>query len=525
MPRQAQAPPPGIVRQATAEATPGMWFDCNNVRFRNGLLQPTGGNVAVPNAVTPDIPRDILTWHDNAHVRWAAIGTDTKLFAFRFDTQVLTDITPAGVGALDPPGPPVGFGLANYGESTYGTARDPADIGPQDIAANQGDRWSLDTFGQDLLFVPTQDGHLYHWSPTTPTTPPDLISAAPTMNRGVIVTDQRQVVLLAAGGDPRNIAWSDQESYTVWAPDVTNLAGSKFLQTQSYAMTAIKTSAGVLIFTGNDLHLMTYVGPPYAYGVTQIATGCGPASLRAPVGIGSTVIWPGLQTFWSWAGSVTPIPCAVGDWFYSLVNRPYIGRLFGSPNPTFSEMWWDWPDEGSQECNRYLAVNFAGMSVNQLGAAVPNRTWTIGQRTRSAADPVGTMDYPVLAGPLGSGGALFLQEYGWLDNGVSRAAAGAIYAQSGAITAGEGDQRFNVTQVIPDYSGTVADMLGFSFDVSEEPMDTANGYNTGLYSVTHNGLMDVRFSGRSVAMRIEALADGDWALGRPRLLMGRAGMR
>jgi hypothetical protein len=651
MPRQTQAPPPGIVRQGTAEATPGMWFDCNNVRFRNGLLQPTGGNVAVPNAITPDTPRDVLTWHDNNHVHWAAIGTDTKLFAFRFDTQVLTDITPAGVPALDPPGPPVGFGLGDYGTNTYGTARDPADIGPQDVAANQGDRWSLDTFGQDLLFVPTQDGHLYHWSPATPATAPDLIASAPTMNRGVIVTDQRQVVLLAAGGDPRNIAWSDQESYTVWAPGVTNLAGSKFLQTQSYAMCACKTSAGILIFTANDLHLMSYVGPPYAYGIVMIATGCGPASARAVVAIGSTVMWPGLQTFWSWAGSVNPTPCAVGDWFYSLLNRPYVGRLFGSPNPTFSEMWWDWPDEGSQECNRYLAVNFAGMSINQLGAVVPNRTWIIGQRARSAADPTGTMDYPVLAGPLpawqgstayvvnaavvngpnvyvctvagtsaatggpagttssihttttaavalgatvlpltsvagmaagmpiaaagipagatiasiaalnvtisaattgtgvalgaavtvtttaitdgsvtwqfhvaGTGGSLYLHEYGWLDNGASRAAQGAIYAQSGAITIGEGDQRFHVTQVIPDYSGA-ANMLGYSFDFSEEPMDTQNSFNTGLYSVVHNGLMDVRFSGRSVAMRVEALLDGDFAIGRPRLLMGAAGRR
>jgi hypothetical protein len=524
MPRVTQAPPPGVVRAGTSEATPGRWFDANNIRFRQGQLIPVGGNVAIPNAVTVDHPRDLLTWHDNNHVRWAAIGTDTKLYAFEFDTQTLHDITPAGVPALGPPGPLTGYGLGNFGDSTFGTARDPADIGPQDVSANQGDRWSLDTFGQDLLFVPTQDGHLYHWSPATPTTAPDLIANAPINNRGVIVTDQRQVVLLGAGGDPRNIAWSDQESYTVWAPGVANLAGSKFLQTQSYAMCAVKVSSGILIFTANDLHLMTYVGPPYAYGIVQIASGCGPISQRAPVAIGSTVLWPGLQTFWIWSGSVIPVGCDVGDWFFSLLNRVYVGRIFGSPNPTFAEMWWDWPDESNTECNRYLAVNI-GVSANQLGAMVASRTWTIGTRTRTAADPTGTMDFPILGGPLGSGGGLFLHEYGWLDNGNPRAATGSIYAESGAITLGEGDQRVNVTQVVPDYVSPVANMLGYSFDVTEQPMDTTNAYNTGLYTVVHDGLMDVRFSGRSVQMRVEALIDNEFTIGRPRLLMKPAGMR
>ena len=80
---------------------------------------------------------------------------------------------------------------------------------------------------------------------------------------------------------------SDQENPNVWLADVTNLAGDKMLVTQSYAMTAVKVSDGILIFTANDAHKMVYVGAPYAYGISQIATGCGPLSPRAVVGIGS----------------------------------------------------------------------------------------------------------------------------------------------------------------------------------------------------------------------------------------------
>jgi hypothetical protein len=524
MPRAPQAPPPGVVRFATPEATPGRWYDVNNIRFRGGQLQPIGGNVAQPNTAVTDIPRDLLTWHDNHHVRWAAFGTDSKLYAYRFDLQTLYDITPTGVGALDPPGALVGYGLADYGASTYGTARDPADIGPQDIAASQGDIWSLATFGELLLVVPTQDGHLYQWSPETPATLPAVVANAPTMNRGVIVTDQRHVVLLGAGGDPRNIAWSDQESLNVWTPDVTNLAGSKFLVTQSYAMTAVKVASGVLIFTANDVHLMSYVGAPYAYGIVQIATGCGPLSLRAVVAIGNQVMWPGLQSFWQYAGSVQPMKCDVQDWFYSLVNRSMIGRVFGSPNPAFSEVWWDWPDEGSTECNRYIAVNYGDVAITPMYSITATQPWTIGMRTRTAGDPSGTMDFPVLGGPLGSGGSLFLHEWGWLDDGTPRAPNGLVYAESGNILLAEGDKRFNVTQLVMDAAcpdGT----LGYRFFPREQPYDAASETDTGLYTVVQNGLMDMRFSGRSVRMRMEALTDAPFAVGKPRLEMSIGGRR
>ena len=515
MPRVAQAPPPGVVRNATPEATPNHWYDTNMVRFRGGQLQPIGGNVALVNAVFPDLPRDMLTWHDNAGVRWAAIGTDSKLFAYRFDTQALHDITPAGVGPLDPPGTSTtGYGRGDYGEEAYGTARTSSDVGPSDIAATMGDRWSMDTFGEDLLVVPTQDGHLYRWTPLTPTVLPAIVAGAPDQNKGVIVTDQRHVVLLAAGGDPRKIAWSDQENPNVWLADVTNLAGDKMLVTQSYAMTAVKVGDGILIFTANDCHKMVYVGAPYAYGISQIATGCGPISPRAVAGNGSFYAWPGVQTFWSYQGNVQPLPCPVQDWFYSLVNRDMVGRVFGSPNPAFSELWWDWADEGSSETNRYLALNFAD----------PARPWIIGVRTRTAADPSGTMDRPILGGPLGAGGGLYIHENGWTENGTPRAPLGLIYAESGDIVAGEGDKRVHVTQLVFDADGP-PDVLGYRFFPREQPHDAASEYDTGLYTIVHGGLIDVRFSGRSVRMRMEATSDGPWAVGRPRLEMKAGGRR
>jgi hypothetical protein len=522
----------GVVRNATPEATPGRWWNTDHIRFRGGQIQPIGGNVALQDVdahdlSVPDWPRDVLTWHDNGTppappVRWAAFGTDARLYVYRFDTHMLRDITPASVGPLGAPGAPVGYGIGDYGEGDYGTSREGADVGLSDIAAVMGDLWSLATFGEDLLVVPTQDGHLFRWSPSQALLAPDdpaslaiVVADAPINNRGVIVTDQRHVVLLGAGGDPRNIAWSDQENPDEWRPIDTTLAGSKLLVTQSYAMTATKVSDGILIFTANDVHRMQYVGAPYAYGITQIGFGCGPLSPRAVVAIGSVVVWPGAQTFWGYSGNVQSVPCDVGDWFYSLLNRDLVGRVFGSPNPAFSEFWWDWPDGDSTECNRYLIYNYGDTS----------KPWAIGTRNRTAADPSGTMDNPVLGGYLGDHtGSLFLHEFGWTNNGQLRAITQGIYAESGAIALGEGDKRYHVKQVVFD-SAPPQGVLGYSFFVREEPGDDTGEFESDFYKDVNAGLMDVRFSGRSVRMRMVALQDGPFSVGRPRLDIRPGGRR
>lgn len=510
--RIPQSPPPGVFRNGTPAATPGKWWDTNNIRFVGGLMQPIGGNVVMAGSVTPDLPRDIITWHDNSFQRWAAIGTDTKLYAYNFNLNTLYDITPAGVGPLEPPGIMTGFGMGTFGSGDFGTSRDPADMLPQDISALQGDMWSMDTYGAMLAIVPTQDGRLFFWDPTNPTAIAVPIVNAPTNNRAVVVTDQRSVVLLGAGGDPRNVAWSDQENPAVWTPAVTNLAGSKRLVTQTYGMTMTKCPQGILILTANDAHLMAYVGPPYAYGIVEVGTMCGPISLRAVSSAGSMLTWMGQQNFWSYNGNVQPVRCDVQDWLFSLINRSMIGRIFASPNPQFSEMWWDWPDEGSLECNRYVLVNYVDAG----------RPWSIGLRNRTAGDPSGTMDKPILGGPYGTGGALYLHEFGMLDNGTPRAPAGTVYGESGDITLGEGDYRWHNKQIA--FDRTPPPNIGFEFFLREQPNGPER--STGLYKVTRtDGLIDARFSCRGARMRVEATADESFALGRQRLIMRQGGRR
>lgn len=482
-------------------------------------MQPVGGNSQLVGTAVADLPRDVITWHDNSYQRWAAYGTDTHLYAYSFSTQTHYDITPTGAPPIVPPGLVTGYGIGNYSAGVYGiSAPTGGVIQPPGLLAKPTDWWSMDTFGQLLVVVPTQDGHLYSWDPTTPTTPATQVLNAPTNNRGVIVTDQRQVVLLGATGDPRRIAWSDQEDMTIWTPSITNLAGDKQLVTTAAVMTATKTQLGILIYTTNDVHLMQYVGPPYAYGISQIGTGCGPISPRSVVNVGSLVVWPSLQNWWIYAGSVQPLQCDVKDWFFATLNPSLTGRVFGTPNPQFAEAWWDFPDGNTTDAtNRYLFYNY--------GAAPP--LWGIGSRRRSGGDHVGTMDFPILGGALPSGGgALFQHEIGYTDNGAALATNGVVYAETGALTLGEGDQRMDVLQITMDANTSATQpAFGFRFYSREQPFDAANETDSGLYTAIHNGLIDTRVSGRSVRVRLEAVADTFWEVGKPRLLMQPAGQR
>jgi hypothetical protein len=68
-------------------------------------------------------------------------------------------------------------------------------------------------------------------------------------------------------------------------------------------------------------------------------------------------------------------------------------------------------------------------------------------------------------------------------------------------------------------------MLGYQFNVREQPYDKAGEVVTPLYTKIHGGLMDMRWSGRTAQMRMQAVQDGMFSVGRPRLDMKPGGTR
>ena len=85
------------------------------------------------------------------------------------------------------------------------------------------------------------------------------VSAAPPNNLGLVVTEERFLFALGAGGDPRKVAWCDKEDLTTWTAAATNEAGDIILQTSGQIMQGIRTRGQTLIITDTDAHSAKYI--------------------------------------------------------------------------------------------------------------------------------------------------------------------------------------------------------------------------------------------------------------------------
>ncbi len=187
-------------------------------------MQPIQGWRVRADTATADIPRSLKIWLDNSSNRWIAAGTYRKLYIYdddsaRFDITP-TGLTPGSETAVDS----TSYGGGGYGEDPYGEPRPESTLG---VFATT---WSLDTWGEYLLACSNADGKIYEWRLSTSTIAAPVTNA-PTGNVAMMVTDERFVFALGAGGNPRKIQWSDRENNTVWTAAATNEAGSIELQT------------------------------------------------------------------------------------------------------------------------------------------------------------------------------------------------------------------------------------------------------------------------------------------------------
>ena len=83
---------PGIDKQDTEYGAEGRWTDAQNVRFHYGLPQKIGGWTTIITDTLIGVARDQHTWTDLNGVRYAAIGTDRKLYIYTEGTAY--DVTP-----------------------------------------------------------------------------------------------------------------------------------------------------------------------------------------------------------------------------------------------------------------------------------------------------------------------------------------------------------------------------------------------------------------------------------------------
>jgi len=471
--------PPGVYKNGTEYQSKGRWNGSNLVRWYENTIRPVGGWRKRSNTQMSGLARGLINWRDNSNNRRIAIGTHSNLYVMNENGTVF-DISPTSLvtGNADAL-LKIGYGYGTYGSSAYGVAR--PDLG-QFIPATT---WSLDTFGEYLVACSTKDGRLLEWQLNT-SNDAAPITNAPIDCTGLIVTQERFIFALGAGGNTRRIAWCDQENNTVWSPAATNQAGDFELTTIGSLMCAKRIRGATILFTNVDVHTATYIGPPFIYGFERIGAGCGVISKQSVAVIDNACIWMSDSGFWIYDGFVKPIKCDVGDYIFKNLNFTQSSKVYCVHNSTFGEIWWFYPSSASNECDSYVTYNYR------------ENHWAIGTLARTCGTDRGIFSNPLM---MSTDGYLYEHEVGFAYDGQT------LFAESGPVELGAGDRLMTLTGLIPDEMTAGDVQVRFSTKL----YPNATEYNYGPYSL--NSPTSVRLTGRQVSVKIEGVDLTDWRVG------------
>ena len=485
--------PPGIYRNGTEYQAAGRWYDANLVRWYENTLRPMGGWRKRSASQMTGLCRGFITWRANDAERWIAAGTQSKLYAMN-EAGTLKEITPTGITAgIADATTKTGYGYSTYGSFAYGVAR--PDLGGLIPATT----WSLDTWGEYLVACSSADGKLYEWQLgfTTPTLAA-AITNAPTGNKALLVTAERILFALGAGGNPRKVQWCDQEDNTVWTPAATNQAGDFELATPGTLLAGKRVKGVNLLFTDVDVHTANYIGAPFIYGFEKAGSGCGLISAQAVAAIDTAAIWMSKSGFWTYDGYVKPLPCEVSDYVFNNINYNQASKVYAVHNSQFGEIWWYYPSSGSNENDSYVTYNYR------------ENHWNIGSLARTAGTDAGVFTNPLL---VSTDGYIYEHEVGFAYDSAS------VFAESGPVQLGNGDNIMSVRQVVPDEQ-TLGEAV-VSFKTRNYPTGAQSTF--GPYTAANP--TDVRFAARQVNVKVTGAVLADWRIGVMRLDAVASGKR
>ncbi len=270
--------------------------------------------------------------------------------------------------------------------------------------------WTLDNFGQDLLAAP-RNGVIYYWAQDTSTYAPavtlkSLASSAgyssgtfvPTQTLQVFVSPTQRFVIAFGSNpydsneaavpttfDPMLVRWSDQENAYDWVPSATNQSGELRLSNGSTIITALHGRQENLIFTDTALFVMQYLGPPYVWGFNLIDSNLSIISPNAAITVSNVTYWMGIDKFYAYAGTVSPLPCTLRQFVFGNINQSQAFQIVCGSNEGFNEVWWHYPSANSQVNDSYVIYNYL------------EKLWYYGSLNRTAWLDSGLRSYPMAA--------------------------------------------------------------------------------------------------------------------------------
>jgi len=488
--------PAGFYRNGTDLEQAGRWRDGSLVRWRDNSLRPIGGWRERKASFSTNPVRGMHTWEAQNGNAWLAGGSHSELKVMT-GSGTLTDITPSDLATgREDAAANTGYGGGGYGLGYYGQPVQSND----DSVLQEATTWSLDNWGEYLVACHYDDGRLLEWQLNTATNAA-AISNAPTDNLGLVVTEERFIFALGAGGNSRKVQWCDREDNTTWTPASTNEAGDIELQTSGQIMQGIRTRGQTLIITDTDAHTARYLGPPYVYGFERVGTSCGAISRKSASDVDIGVFWMGQRGFFRFDGnSVQEIQCDVHDYVFGDFNVAQQSKVWSIANGQYGEIWWFYCSSDSTEIDRYVAYDYK------------ENHWLIGELSRTSGVQRGVFRYPFMAGH-NADSDIYDHEVGYNFDSAT------TFAETGPISIGVGDQIARVTKLIPDEI-TQGD-VGVTFKTRFYP----NATETTHGPFTPANPTSVRFSGRQLRMRVEGQRATQWKVGNMRIDANAGGRR
>jgi len=421
-----------------------------------------------------------------------------------------------------------GWGAGVWGRGTWNSGADLTTVGALRL-------WSHDNFGEDLLINP-RNGAIYFWDKSNGLTTRaiELSTAAtdtinvPTLVTQIMVSDtDRHIIAFGCDGlfssgvqDPLLIRFASQETLTDWTPTATNTAGDLRIGSGSKFVRAIQTKREIVIWTDSSLHSMRFIGPPFTFGITPIASNITIAGPNAAVAIEDIIVWMGKNCFYIYDGRVKQIPCTVKEEVFFNLNNAQLDKIYAGVNAEFGEVIWLYPSDtnsvvngGNGQNDKYVIYNYN------------EQLWYYGTINRDAWLDRGLRDFPIATGS----NYVYNHEKGYDDDGSALISS----IESSQIDIGDGDRFAFVSQLIPDltFNGSDADNPSVNITVEGRNFPGGDYLQSDTSAVTRTAVStstvpfeqwtnkaDIRVRGRAFNLSVSSSDSGvRWRLGSPRV--------
>ncbi len=410
-----------------------------------------------------------------------------------------------------------GWGAGTWGADGWGSASSET-AGGGTIRL-----WSQDNFGEDLIFN-QRDGFVFYWDKSNglSTRAQNLIERsddAPRKSRKVIVSERDRHVI-CFGSNPLGsneqdrllIRFSSQENPFQWIPTATNTAGDLRVGSGSEIITAVKTRREMVVLTDTSVFSMQFIGPPFTFGINQLASNITVRGFNSAVAVGDSVFWMGYDRFYIYDGRVQVIPCSVRDHVFNDFNETQSDKVYAGVNSAFGEVFWFYPsltnavsNGGTGENDKYVVYNY------------DQKIWYIGSLARSSWLDRGVYQYPMAT----DSNLVYNHEKGNDDDGTSMLS----FIESSPIDIQDGDQFVFIRRMIPDISfdnsdSDASDGQKGVFMALKAQRSPAGGFvKTSTQTVlSDTELKHLRLRGRSFGLTITSTTPKvNWRLGTPRV--------